>query len=572
MENKNKEIANLFYRIADALEIKGETGFKVIAYQKAARVLEDLTQDVAELVASGQLAEVPGIGKGMAEKIEEYLKAGKIKRYEEVMKDVPQGLLQLLEIPGLGGKTIHLMQKELKVKNLDDVKRVIEDGSLEKLYGMGKKKVENIKKGIELFEHAQERMPIYEAMTIAEEVMEYLKGAPGIGHISTAGSLRRLKETVGDIDILATGKDGQKIIKYFVKHPKTIQVLAEGETKGSILLDTELGERQVDLRIVEEDSFGAALQYFTGSKGHNIKLRGLAKDKGLKISEYGVFRGEKKIAGKTEEDVYGVFGLPVFPPEMREDRGEIELALKGKLAEIIEAKDIKGDLHVHSNWSDGVLSLEDLVKHGKKLGYSYIAVCDHSQAAKYAHGLSPERLAEQIKEIDKLSKKLNDFKLIKGTEVDILADGSLDFPDFLLKKLDLVVASIHSGFKKNVTERIIAAIKHPLVDIIGHPTGRLISGREGYDVNIDKVIEAAAEYGKILELNAYYDRLDLDEINLKKAKEKGVLIAIGTDTHYAHGFAMMRFGLGIARRAWLTKKDVINTLPLEKLLKLLSSL
>ncbi|MCI4446214.1 MAG: PHP domain-containing protein, partial [Candidatus Aminicenantes bacterium] len=394
---------------------------------------------------------------------------------------------------------------------------------------------------------------------------------PGISHISTAGSLRRMKETVGDIDILATGKDGQKIIQYFVKHPKTIQVLAEGETKGSILMETELGERQVDLRIVEEDSYGAALQYFTGSKAHNIKLRGLAKDKGLKISEYGVFRGEKKIAGKTEEEVYGVFGLPVFPPEMREDRGEIELALQGKLPPIIEPRDIKGDLHVHSNWSDGVLTLEELVEHGQKLGYSYLAVCDHSQAAKYAHGLSPERLEEQIKEIDKINKKLKNFRLLKGIEVDILADGSIDLPDALLKKLDIVVASIHSGFKKNVTERIISALKHPLVDIIGHPTGRLISGREGYEVNIDKVIEAAAEYGKILELNAYYDRLDLDEFNLKKAKEKGVLISIGTDTHYAHGFAMMRFGLGIARRAWLSKEDVINTLPLEKLLKLLKA-
>jgi len=569
MENKNKDIANLFYRIADALEIKGETGFKVIAYQKAARALEDLTQDVAEMVASGQLAEIPGIGKGMAEKIEEYLKTGKMKRYEEVMKDVPESLLSMLEIPGLGGKTIHLMHKELKVKNLEDLKRVIEDGSLEKLYGMGKKKVENIRKGIELIEHAHERMSICDALVIAEEVIEYLKGALGVSHISPAGSLRRMKETIGDIDILATGKDGQKIIKYFVKHPKTIQVLAEGDTKGSILIETEAGERQVDLRIVEEDSFGAALQYFTGSKAHNIKLRGLAKDKGLKISEYGVFRGEKKIAGKTEEDVYAVFGLPVFPPEMREDRGEIELALEGKLPKIIELKDIRGDLHVHSNWSDGVMTLEDLVEHGKKLGYSYIAVCDHSQAAKYAHGLSPDRLAEQIREIEKINKKLTDFRLIKGTEVDILADGSIDFPDSLLKKLDLVVASIHSGFKKNVTERIIAAIKHPLVDIIGHPTGRLISGREGYDVDIDKVIEAAAEYGKILELNAYYDRLDLDEYNLKKAIEKGVLIAIGTDTHYAHGFAMMRFGVGIARRAWLSRKDVTNTLPVDKLLSLL---
>lgn len=566
MENKNKEIANLFYRIADALEIKGETGFKVVAYQKAARVLEDLTADVGELVAQGKLSEVPGIGKGMAEKIEEYLKTGKMTRYEEVMKEVPEPLLKLLEIPGLGGKTIHLMHQELKVNNLDDLKRVINDGSLEKLYGMGEKKVENIKKGIELFEHAQERMPIYEAVTIAEEVIDYLKKAEGISHVSTAGSLRRMKETIGDIDILATGQDGLKIIKHFVAFPRAIRVLAEGETKGSILIQTELGERQVDLRIVEQEEYGAALQYFTGSKAHNIKLRGLAKDKGLKISEYGVFRGEKKIAGKTEEEVYAVFGLPVFPPEMREDRGEIELALEGKLPVIVEPADIKGDLHVHSNWSDGVMTLEEVAEHGKQLGYSYIAICDHSQAARYAHGLSPDRLAEEIKEIDKLNSKLKGIKLLKGIEVDILGDGTIDCPEELLKKLDIVAASIHSGFKKNVTERIIAALKHPLVNIIGHPTGRLISGREGYDVDVDKIIEAAAKYGKILELNAYYDRLDLDEFNLKKAKEKRVLISIGTDTHYAHGFGMMRYGLGIARRAWLTKKDIINTLPLSKLL------
>jgi len=569
MENKNKEIANLFYRIADALEIKGESGFKVVAYQKAARVLEDLTTDVSDLVAQGKLSEIPGIGKGMAEKIEEYLQTGKMTRYEEVMKEVPEGLLQLLEIPGLGGRTIHQMHKELNVNNLEDLKRVIEDGSLEKLYGMGKKKVENIKKGIELFEHAQERMPIYEAMTIAEEVIEYLKKLEGLSHVSTAGSLRRMRETIGDIDILATGRDGQKIIKHFVAFPKTIRVLAEGDTKGSILIQTELGERQVDLRIVEEDSYGAALQYFTGSKAHNIKLRGLAKDKGLKISEYGVFRGEEKIAGRSEEEVYGVFGLPVFPPEMREDRGEIELALEGKLPVIVEPADIKGDLHVHSNWSDGVLSLEEVAEYGKKLGYSYIAICDHSQAARYAHGLSPDRLAEEIKEIDKLNARLKGFKLLKGIEVDILGDGTIDCPEELLKKLDIVVASIHSGFKKNVTERIVSALKHPLVNIIGHPTGRLISGREGYDVDVDKIIEAAAEYKKVLELNAYYDRLDLDEFNLKKAKEKGVRISIGTDTHYAHGFGMMRYGLGIARRAWLTRKDVINTLPVNKLLSLL---
>lgn len=564
---KNKELASLFYRMGDALEIKGETGFKVIAYRKAARILEDLTEDIETIAKKNRLQDIPGIGSGIAQKIEEYLQTGQIKKIDEALSSIPEGLLELLEIQNLGAKTIHLAHQELGVKNLDELKKVIADGSLAKLHGMGEKKVENIKKGIEIFQRAQERIPISEAITIVDEVLDYLKKAPAIGHLSSAGSLRRMKETVGDIDILATGKDGARIIRYFTRFPGVSRVLAEGKTKGSVLIAIDKEERQVDLRIVDESSYGAALQYFTGSKAHNIKLRGMAKDKKLKISEYGVFKGEKKIAGRTEEEVYKALSLPLIPPEMREDRGEVDLALKKRLPHVVELSDIKGDLHVHSLYSDGHLSIKELVKLSQEMNYEYIAICDHSQSAKYAQGLSIDRLMQQIDEIDRLNQELERFKILKGIEVDILPDGSLDFPDDVLKKLDFVVAAIHSGFKRNVTERILRAMDNPYVAVIAHPSGRLISRREGYDINLDKILTGAEKKAKALELNAYYDRLDLDEFYLKKAKEKGIKISIGTDTHYAKGLQMMRFGVGIARRAWLEKSDILNCLSYEHLMR-----
>jgi DNA polymerase (family 10) len=337
-------------------------------------------------------------------------------------------------------------------------------------------------------------------------------------------------------------------------------VLSAGQTKGSLLVSTGTGERQVDLRIVDASEYGAALQYFTGSKAHNIKLRGLAKDRGLKISEYGVFKGPKKIAGGDEEEVYEVLGLPWIAPELREDRGEIELALENKLPRVIDYGGMKSDLHVHSDWSDGSLSLEEIAESARALGYEYIAVCDHSQSAKYAGGLTPEKLKRQMGAIDNLNAKLKNMRILKGNEVDILADGRLDYPDNLLKELDIVIASVHSGFKKNVTERILRALENPHVTAIGHPSGRLISGREGYEVDLEKVLDGARKTGKFLELNAYYDRLDLNEFYLKRAKDMGIKIAIGTDTHSAAGLGMMRFGVGIARRGWLEKKDVLNCL------------
>jgi DNA polymerase (family 10) len=556
---KNRDIAELFERIADALEIEGETGFKVVAYRKGARVLRDLTEDVAKVAAEGRLRSVPGIGEGLAKKVDEYLRTGRMAKHDEVMAKVPEGLLALLEVQGLGGKTVHLLRDKLGIAGLDGLERAIADGSLAKLPGMGEKKVENIRKGLEAREKAAARLSVRDAAALADEIVAYLAAGPGVGRVSAAGSLRRMRETVGDIDILAEGRDGAAIVRRFVRHPGAVRVLAEGDTKGSIVLRSGDIERQVDLRVVGAAEYGAALLYFTGSKAHNIKLRGLAKERGLKISEYGVFKGAKRLAGRSEEDCYAALGLPWVPPEMREDRGEIELALADRLPRLVEAGDIKGDLHVHTRASDGDLSLREVAALARERGYAYIAVCDHSQAAKYAHGLAAGRLAEELAEIEALNRTFTGFRVLKGSEVDILTDGSLDFPDELLARLDFVVAAVHSGFKKDVTGRMLKALANPHVRTIAHPTGRLISGREGYDVDIDKVIDEAARRGKALELNAHYDRLDLDEFNLRKARERGVRITIGTDTHGAGGLAMMRFGLGIARRAWLGRDDVLNT-------------
>jgi len=569
--SKNKELAEIFARIADALEFRGEMAFKVIAYRKAARVLEDLTEDIEKIAQEGKLQSLPGIGEGIAKKIEEYLKTGRMKKYEEAIEGIPEGLLELLNIQNLGPKTLALAHRELGVKNLSDLKRVIEDGSLEKLFRMGEKKVENIKKGIELYEMGKSRIPLDQALKIAEELCEYLRKNPLIKNLSPSGSLRRMKETVGDIDILVTGDDGTKIIDYFTKYPKASRIIAQGETKGSIIVGTGKDARQVDIRVVPEKSFGAALQYFTGSKAHNIKLRLLAKEKGLKISEYGVFRGERFIAGRTEEEVYKILGLPYIPPELREDRGEIEAGLKNRLPKLIEYNSIKGDLQVHTTYSDGNATIEEVCELAEKIGYEYIAITDHSKSVRYAHGLDEKRLEKQIGEIEKMRQKTK-VKILSGIEVDILADGTLDLSDEVLSRLDVVVAAVHQGFKKNVTERIMRAIEHPLVAIIAHPSGRLISRREGYEVDLEKVLEWAKRYNKVLELNAYPDRLDLDELHLRKAKEMGVKICINTDAHGLADMYWMRFGIGIARRGWLEEDDVINTLPYEKLLRLLKSL
>jgi len=548
---KNTEIADIFDKIADALEFKGDIVFKVNAYRKAARVLREYSGDITSIHPS----EIEGIGKGMAEKIEEYLKTGRIKKYEEVISDIPEGLLELLNIPNLGPKTLQLLYKELGVKNITDLERVIDEGKIAHLPGMGEKKEENIKKGLLLYRAGKSRIPLSMALKVVREVIKPLSSVSE--SISPAGSLRRMKETIGDIDILATGKKTEDIINTFVRQPYVKDIIAKGDTKASVRTSYE--DLQVDLRVVEKESWGAALLYFTGSKAHNIKLRGIAKERGLKISEYGVFKGTKRIAGRTEQEVYKTLGIPWIPPEIREDRGEIEAAMKGELPVLIEQKDIKGDLHVHSNYSDGIDDIETIVVAAKKMGYEYIGICDHSKTSKIAGGLDEDTLKRRNEEIDSVQEKIKGIKILKGMEVDILSDGSLDYSDSVMEELDFVIAAVHQGFAKNVTERMKSAMNNPFVDIIAHPTGRLLSGREGYKINIEEVMEYAAKKGVALEINASYDRLDLNDVNIIKAKNYGIIFIIGTDTHRIDMLGDIELGLGTARRGWLEKKDVLNT-------------
>ncbi|BAT72096.1 DNA polymerase, family X [Thermosulfidibacter takaii ABI70S6] len=558
--NRNKELARILNRIADFLELKGELVYKINAYRRAARAIESISEDIEEIYKRGELYEIPGVGERIAKKIEEFIKTGTISKYEELRKEFPEELAQLLDVPYLGPKTLKLAYEKLGVKSLEDLKRVLEDGSLARLPGMGPKKVENIKKGLELYLKGSDRMLLGEALELAEYVIGQLKDY--CDRISYAGSLRRMKETIGDIDILAVGNK-REIMDRFVSIDKVTEVIAKGETKSSVLI----GTRQVDLRVVEEDQWGAALQYFTGSKEHNVHLREIAKEKGLKINEYGVFKVASgvKIAGKTEEEVYAVLGLPYIPPELREDRGEIEAALEGRLPEIVPYEGIKGDFHVHSNWSDGGFSIEEIARAAKSVGLKFVAITDHSKSVKIAHGLDEERLLKQIEEIDRLNKQLKGFKILKGIEVDILPDGSLDLSDEVLSKLDWVVASVHSRFNEDATERILSAMRNPYVTCIGHPSGRMLFQREGYPVDWERVFEEAARTGTCLEINAHQDRLDLTDVLARKAKEFGVKFAIGTDSHHIGQFWMLRLGVGVARRGWLTVDDVLNYWDLRKI-------
>ncbi len=562
---KNQEIADIFEKIADILEFKGEISFKVNAYRKASRVIKDLPEDIEAVWRQGRVHDLPGIGDALVKKIDEYLRSGKISKYEEIRQDVSPELLHLLNIQNLGPKTLALAHKNLYVNNIHDLLKVIEDGSLAELPGMGLKKVENIQKGIQFYLAAQERISIGKALPIVEEIMEQLRRKTKIEKISPAGSVRRMKETVGDIDILAATEKPNDVINAFISLPQIADVSASGETKASVRLKPD--GIQVDLRAVPPSSFGAAQQYFTGSKAHNVKLRGIAKKLGLKINEYGVFRDEEQIAGATEEEIYRTVGLQWIPPEMREDRGEIELAAEGKLPHLIEMNQIHGDLHVHSTYSDGHASIRQMMQKARELGYHYMAICDHSQSAKYAQGLSIERLMDQIKEIDAINQNSDDFRILKGIEVDILSDGSLDYPDEVLSKLDLVIASIHAGFTKSPTDRIIKAMANPLVDMIGHPTGRLISQRGGYEIELNKIFDQARKTGTALEINSYPDRLDLSDLNAKKAAEMGIMMSINTDAHELNNLLFMKFGLGTARRAWLTKTNVLNCLSYDQILK-----
>ncbi len=558
----NATIADIFDKIADMLEFKGEIPFKVNAYRKASRVIRDLPDDIKNVWEQGRLIELPGIGEALVKKIDEFIRTGKISKYEELAQSIPADLMQLLRIQNLGPKTLALAHEELQVNNLTDLQHVIANGSLAKLPGMGPKKVENIQKGIQFYLSAQARIPLGTALPLIEEIIKMLEVETVRSKISPAGSLRRMKETVGDLDLLIGSSNAAPIIDKFVHLPQVDRVIAAGETKASVNL---MQGYQVDLRVVGLDSFGAALQYFTGSQAHNIKIRGLAKKQGLKINEYGIFRDEVKLAGADEEEIYHTLGMDWIPPEMREDRGEIELALQKQLPRLVNRHDIQGDLHVHSNYSDGHASIETMVQQARQLGYSYLAICDHSQAARYAHGLAPDRLALQWQEIDQLNRSNPEFKIFKGIEVDILPDGTLDFPDEILSQFDLVIAAIHSSFTKDPTARIIQAMQNPFVDIIAHPTGRIISQREGYVVDLDLIFQHALKSQTALEINCHPERLDLSDLAAKKASEMGIMLALNTDAHSPDGLLMIKYGLGAARRSWLTAAQLLNTMDSEHL-------
>lgn len=569
MPANNKHLAGIFQTIADALELKGQTGFRILAYRRAARELLDLARDVADLDKEGNLESVPGIGEGIAKKIHEYLTTGKIKKLEEATRDISPDLLKLLEIPGLGPKTLKLLHEQLGVNDRAKLKEVLKNGQAAELPGLGDKRAQNILRAMRLADMAGERMFLNEAMDLAANITSHL--ASVAEQVAPAGSLRRGRETIGDIDILATGRNAAAIVQRFISHPAVKQVVGQGPTKATCLCQTKSGLRQIDLRIVKPGSYGAALQYFTGSKDHNVELRTLARKAGLKISEYGVFKGTKKVAGATEEEVYAACGLPYIEPELRESRGELEAALEGNLPQLVTLADLKSDLHIHTRESDGSGEPEQMVEECARRGYTHLAFAEHSASVTYAGGLSEEALLRRCDWVDKFNRK-SKLRILKAAEVDITVEGKLDYRDEVLAGLDLVIASIHQGFKKNATERVCAALEHPLVHIIAHPSGRIIGKREGYDIDLERVIECAARHHKILEINAFYARLDLSDIWARKAKEAGVLIAVNTDAHALEDLDWMKYGVLTARRAWLTRADVVNCLTLPRLLELLSTI
>jgi len=569
---ENTEFAKIFWEIAEFLELKGENPFKIRAYQKAARNIEALSENLEEVYKKGgipALEAIPGIGERIAGKIEQIIKTGKLDLHQKLLKEFPKGFIELMETPGLGPKTAMLLYKKLKIDSVEKLEAAAKAGKLRDLPGMGAKKEENILKGIELKKKVKGRFLLSEALTYAEAIVASLKKLKEVEQIMPAGSLRRAKETIGDIDILVTSKKPEAIMQTFANLPQVDRVLAKGPTKSAVILKNGL---QADVRVVDPETFGAAAHYFTGSKQHNIQIRTLAVKKGLKISEYGIFKGNKRIGGKNEEDVFKAVGLPYIPPELREGTGEIEAALAGKLPKLIELSDIRGDLQMHSKFSDGGNTIEELVAEAKKLGYEYIAITDHTKSTRVAGGQTEKEFLKELEYIDKLNAKLKGFRILKGVEVDILPDGTLDFSDQVLKEAEVVIAAIHSNFKmdrEKMTKRIISALKNKYVNILSHPTGRLIGKRDPYEVDIEAIIKAAKDTGTYLELNSFPERLDLSDIHLKRAKEEGVLIAINTDAHMAAQLEMMKYGVMTARRGWLEKKEVINTQPLEKLLKLL---
>ncbi len=557
----NDQIADVLDQVADLLEFEAANPFRIRAYRNGSRIARDLTESLATLSADPerQLTDLPGIGKDLAEKMDTLLTTGRLPLLEEIFERVPQSVLSLMKIPGLGPKKASVLYRELGITTLAALKAACEADQVRALKGFGTKTEEAILAGMELATAAGERIYWADADRIATQLLSHMKSCPTIEQMQMAGSYRRRRETVGDLDLLVDGEDATKVMDHFGRFPEIKSVTGRGDTKMSVRLETSLA---IDLRVVSADSFGAALQYFTGSKAHNVRLRGMAKARKLKINEYGVFAGEKKIAGRTESGVYAALELPCFPPELREDREEFDWAANGAMPELVELSDIRGDLHMHTTATDGKCTLREMVEAAKDRQLQYIAITDHSQRVTMARGLNPDRLRRQWREIDKLRNEVDGITILKGIECDILEKGGLDLPDDVLAEADYVVCSIHYGQnqpRKQITDRMLEAIEHPYTSAIAHPTGRLINRRKPYDVDLEAVLRAAAEHKKLLELNAHPSRLDLDDIGCASARSHGAQVVIATDAHTIVGLDVMRYGVMQARRGGLTKKDVANS-------------
>jgi DNA polymerase (family 10) len=564
----NAEIAAMFDQTAELLEIEGANPFRVRAYRRAARTIEALPQSVASLIAAGKdLSELPGIGKDLAGKIAGIVASGRFDTLESLKRRLPGDLGAIAALPGLGPKRVKLLYDRLHIRTLEDLRRAARAGRLSELRGFGAKTEQRILAALSKAVVTEKRFKLSAAEAEAKALLDYLKLPKGT--IAVAGSFRRRRETVGDLDIVATARQPAKIGDRLVEYDNVAEVSAHGPTRTTVILRSGV---QVDLRVVPAPSFGAALLYFTGSKAHNIALRSLANERGWKLNEYGLFEGSRRIAGATEAEIYKKLGLAFVAPELREDRGEVALARKHRLPALIELSDIRGDLHAHTDWSDGTASIAEMAAAANERGYEYLAITDHSRHVTIAHGLDAGRLSRQIDEIERVNAKLRGLTLLKGTEVDILADGRLDLPDRILSRLDVVVAAVHYKFdlpRQVQTDRIIRAMDNPLVSIIAHPTGRLIGEREPYEIDMDRLIAAAKERNCCLEINAEPDRLDLNDIHAQAAKAAGVKLAISTDAHATHALDLMRFGVDQARRGWIAADDVINTRSLAKLKGLL---
>jgi DNA polymerase (family X) len=565
---RNAEVAQVFYDIADLLEMSEGDRFRPIAYRRAAREIEAMPEDIEKLWRAGgvaRLQQIPGVGRAIAEKIDQYLREGKVDVLEKLQAQFPKGLVEVMRLRGLGPKRASILWKTLGITSIEDLKRVAQNRQIRRLKGFGEKTEQKILDAIKLHEEGQSRTLIAVAWPIGEEILAYLRAHARIDNAAIAGSARRMRETVGDLDLLVTSPEPPGAIRAFTSMPRVKEVVLAGETKATVILDARI---QADIRVLEPGSWGAGLQYFTGNKDHNIRLRTMAQARGWKLDEYGIFEGDKKIAGETEEGIYAAFGLPWIPPEIREETGEIEAAAKGALPRLVELKEIRGDFHVHTNRSDGVDSLEAMVRAAVDRGYEYVGISDHSPSLVVANGLSPEAVRMHRAAIRALNREFEGrITILAGTECDILDGGVLDYSDEVLKELDFAIASVHSKFtlpEEEQTERVVKAIRSPYVNVYAHPTTRLIGGRDPIAIDLEAVMEAAAASGTAIEVNAYPNRMDLNGAYARMAKEKGCTLAVDTDSHARGQLENMRFGVGSARRGWLGPEDVVNAWPLDR--------